>query len=119
MFAQDVVNREPVGIFGPGTNCDKEADSSRQVPVIDSETARKVFFFNRIKSSVAGILRHTWYRDDVQVAEVDMRIGVSPTWRTWSSKKIVPKAHAGNWRVVVSTVGEASEVLCVGHSVVK
>ncbi|MFQ5917932.1 MAG: DUF2914 domain-containing protein [Candidatus Binatia bacterium] len=119
MFARDVVNREPVGVFEPGAYCDKEADSSRQVPVIDSETERKVVFFNRIKSSAAGILRHTWYKGDAQVGEVDLRIGVSPGWRTWSSKRIVPKAHVGNWKVVVSTVGEASEVICVAHFVVR
>jgi len=55
MFARDVVNREPVGVLEPGAHCDKEGGSSK-VPVIDSETERKVVFFNRIKSSVAGIL---------------------------------------------------------------
>ncbi len=40
MFAPDVVNREPVGVFEPGAHCDKGADFSRQAPVIDSETER-------------------------------------------------------------------------------
>ncbi len=84
VFARDVVNREPVGVFEPGAHCDKEGDFSRQVPVVDSETERKVIFFNRIKSTAAGNLRHTWYQGDAQVAEVDLRIGVSPEWRTWS-----------------------------------
>ncbi len=119
MFARDVVNREPVGVFEPGAYCDKEAGPSRRVPVLDSETERKVIFFNRIKSSVAGILRHTWYKGDAQVAELDLKIGVSPGWRTWSSKRIVPKAYVGNWKVVISTVGEASEVICVAHFVVR
>ncbi len=118
MFARDVVNREPIGVFEPGTHCDKEAGSTK-VPVIDSETERKVIFFNRIKSSVAGIVRHTWYQGDTQVGEVDLRIGVSPEWRTWSSKRIVSKAHAGNWKVVFSTVDEASEVICAAHFVVR
>ncbi len=78
-----------------------------------------MFALNRIKSSVAGILRHTWYKGDAQVAELDLKIGVSPGWRTWSSKRIVPKAHVGNWKVVISTVGEASEVICVAHFVVR
>jgi hypothetical protein len=118
LFAWDVVNREAVGVFEPGAHCDKEAGSST-VPVIDSETERKVIFFNRIKSSAAGNSRHTWYQGDTQVGEVDLRIGVSPGWRTWSSKRIVSKAHAGNWKVVVSTVDEASEVICVAHFVVR
>jgi hypothetical protein len=60
MFAQDVVNREAVGVFEPGAYCDKEADSSRQVAVIDSETERKVIFFNHIKSSAPGIFYFYW-----------------------------------------------------------
>ncbi len=70
MFAREVVNREAVGVFEPGAHCDKEAGSSK-VPVIDSETERKVVFF------------------------------------------------VGNWKVVVSTVDEASEVICVAHFVVR
>ena len=119
MFARDVVNREPVGPFEPGAFCEKEAEPSGPVPVIDLETERKVFFWNLIESSVAGILRHTWYKDGAKVAEVDLRIGVSKKWRTWSSKEIVTKVHAGKWKVVVSTVGETNEVICVAHFVVK
>ena len=120
MFAGDVVNREPVGPFEPGAYCEKEAEPSGPLPVIDSIKERKVFFWNLFGFSVTGILRHTWYKDDAKVAEVDLTIGVSTRWRTWSSKKIVPKAHAGKWKVVVvSTVGEASEVICVAHFIVK
>lgn len=96
MFARDVVNREPVGVFEPGAHCDKEAGSSK-VPVIDSGTERKVIFFNRIKSSVAGILRHTWYQGDAQVAELDLSIGVSPGWRgPGVRKELFPK---GTWGI--------------------
>ena len=120
MFARDVVNSEPIRPFEPGAYCEKEAEPSGLLPVIDSTTERKVFFWNLFESSVAGILRHTWYKDDAKVAEVDLTVGVSTRWRTWSSKKIVPKAHAGKWKVVVvSTVGEASEVICVAHFIVK
>jgi len=119
LFARDVVNREPVAPFKPGAYCEKEAESSAPLPVIDSTKERRVFFWNRVESSVAGILRHTWYRGDTKVAEVKLRVGVSPNWRIWSSKKIVLKAHAGRWKVLISTVGEASEVICVAHFMVK
>jgi hypothetical protein len=89
------------------------------LPVIDLTKERRVFFWNLIESSVAGILRHTWYRGDAKVAEVDLRVGVSPNWRIWSSKKIVFKAHTGRWKVLISTVGEASEVICVAYFMVK
>jgi len=119
LFARDVVDREPVAPFEPGAYCEKEAEPSGPLPVIDSTKERRVFFWNLIESSVAGILRHTWYRGDAKVAEVDLMVGVSPNWRIWSSKKIVPKAHAGRWKVLISTVGEASEVICVAHFMVK
>ena len=119
LFARDVVNNETVGPFEPGAYCEKEPEPSGPLPVIDSTTERKVFFWNLIESSRAGILRHTWYKGDAKVAEVDLRVSVSPSWRAWSSKKILPKAHTGKWKVVVSTVGEASEVICVAHFVVK
>ena len=119
LFARDVVDREPVAPFEPGAYCEKEAEPSGPLPVIDSTKERRVFFWNLIVSSEAGILRHTWYRGDAKVAEVDLMVGVSTNWRIWSSKKIVPKAHAGRWKVLVSTVGEASEVICVAHFIVK
>ncbi len=119
LFARDVVNSETVAPFEPGAYCEKKPEPSGPLPVIDSTTERKVFFWNLIESSVTGILRHTWYKDDVKVAEVNLRLGVSPIWRAWSSKKILSKAHTGKWKVVVSTVGEANEVICVAHFVVK
>ncbi len=119
LFARDVVNSETVRPFEPGAYCEKEAEPSGPLPVIDSTTERKVFFWNRFESSVTGVLRHTWYKDDAKVAEVDLRVSVSPTWRAWSSKKILTKARTGKWKVVVSTVGEASEVICGAHFVVK
>ena len=105
LFARDVVNREPVAPFEPGAYCEKEAEPSGPLPVIDSTKERRVFFWNMVESSVAGILRHTWYRGDAKVAEVDLMVGVSPNWRIWSSKKNVLKAHAGRWKVLISTVG--------------
>lgn len=119
LFARDVVGSEPVAPFEPGAYCEKEAEPSGSLPLIDSTKERRVFFWNLIESSRAGILRHTWYRGDAKVAEVDLRIGVSPNWRIWSSKKIVLKAHAGRWKVLVSIVGEASEVICAAHFMVK
>ncbi|MCZ6562178.1 MAG: hypothetical protein O6948_04515, partial [Deltaproteobacteria bacterium] len=58
LFARDVVDREPVAPFEPGAYCEKEAEPSGPLPVIDSTKERRVFFWNLIESSVAGILRH-------------------------------------------------------------
>ncbi len=119
MFARDIVNREPVDPFEPGAYCEKEAEPTGPIPVIDSQAERRVFFWNRFKSSADGVLSHSWYKDGVELSVVDLKIGKSPRWRCWSWNDIVAKGHAVKWRVVVSTVGEASEVICVAHFLVK
>lgn len=42
---------------------------------------------------------HVWYRGDEEMARVPLRVA-SPSWRTWSSKNILP-AWTGRWRVEV------------------
>ena len=97
LFARDVGDREPVAPFEPGAYCEKEAEPSGPLPVIDSTKERRVFFWNLIESSVAGILRHTWYQGDAQVAELDLRIGVSPGGRgPGVRKELFPK---GTWGI--------------------
>lgn len=52
-------------------------------------------------------VEHVWYHQDTEVARVPLRIAGS-SWRTWSSKTIVPEA-TGSWRVDV--VGPDGTVL--------
>ena len=119
MFARDVVNREPVGPFEPGAYCESEAEPTGPIPVIDSQAERRVFFWSLFTDSADGVLLHSWYKDGVELEVVNLKIEKSGWWRSWSWQDIVPNDHAGKWKVVVSTVGEASEVICVAHFLVK
>ncbi len=119
LFARDIVNNETVGPFEPGAYCEKEAEPTGPIPVVDSQTERRVIFWSIFMPSAEGIVRHSWYKDGVELYVVNLKIEKSERWRSWSLIKILPKAHTGKWKVVVSTVGEASEVICVAHFVVK
>jgi hypothetical protein len=119
MFARDVVNREPVDPFEHGAYCEMKAEPTGPIPVIDSRAERAVFFWSLFTDSAEGILRHSWYKDGIELYMVNLEIGRSGWWRSWSWMNIVPNDYAGKWKVVVSTVGEASEVICVAHFLVK
>ncbi len=119
LFARDVIDREPVGPFEPGAYCEREAEPTGPIPVVDSQTERRVIFWSIFMPSAEGIVRHSWYKDGVELYVVNLKIGKSERWRSWSWKNIVPNDNTGKWKVVVSTVGEVSEVICVAHFVVK
>jgi len=65
-----------------------------------------------ISQNVPAAIKHVWYADEQQVAEVPLNINY-PSTRTWSSKAI----SAGKWRVEV--VGETGEVLASTDFTVK
>jgi hypothetical protein len=119
LFARDVIDREPVGPFEPGAYCEREAEPTGPIPVVDSQTERRVIFWSIFMSSAEGIVRHSWYKDGFELYVVNLKIGKSESWRSWSWKNIVPNDNTGKWKVVVSTTGEAGEVICVAHFVVK
>lgn len=70
--------------------------------------------WSKVAGAPAGAqtaIKHVWYRDDKQVAEVELSIGGSP-WRTWSRKKVAP-GMTGSWKVEVhgpdgATIGSAT-----------
>jgi len=119
IFARDVENMEPIAPFQPGTYCGEQAQTSGSIPVINSQDEQKVYLWNRIKSNAADVLHHRWYKDGVEVALVELDLGESPGYRTWSSKNIDPNFHIGNWRVEVTTASNPNNVLCIAHFVVK
>ncbi len=119
LFARDVIDREPVGPFEPGAYCEREAEPTGPIPVVDSQTERRVIFWSIFMPSAEGIVRHSWYKDGVELYVVNLKVGKSESWRSWSWKNIVPNDNTGKWKVVVSTAGEAGEVICVAHFVVK
>lgn len=44
-------------------------------------------------------VRHVWYYGDRKMAEVELPVK-SSSWRTWSSKRVLPQ-WKGNWKVEV------------------
>ena len=60
----------------------------------------RLFAFTRIDSKAVHTITHVWYRNDERVADIPLNIGISPAWRTWSSKAIPPTGPA-NWRVEI------------------
>jgi len=73
----------------------------------------RIYCWTRIISqNVPTTIKHVWYADEQQVAEVPLNINY-PSTRTWSSKAI----SAGKWRVEV--VGETGEVLASTDFTVK
>ena len=73
----------------------------------------RIYCWTRIISqNVPATVKHVWYADKEQVAEVPLNINY-PSTRTWSSKAI----SAGKWRVEV--VSETGEILASTDFTVK
>ncbi len=119
MFARDVVLREPVRPFKPGAYCERETEPAGPIPVVNSQVENRVFFWSLFTHASEGILRHDWYKEDVEIYSENIEIGESGWWRSWSGKDLVPKEDAGKWKLVVSTLGENKQIICVVHFLVK
>lgn len=64
-----------------------------------SDIAR-VYCFTRIVGAQDTVtVAHVWYFGDREMARIDLDVK-SSSWRTWSSKKILPD-YKGAWRVEV------------------
>lgn len=82
-IAKDVQNLEPVDT---GNTFDNDV--------------KKLYCFTKIKSDEYPTkVVHVWLYNDNIIAEVPLKVN-SSTWRTYSSKKILPK-WVGNWKVEV------------------
>ena len=72
-----------------------------------STDAGKVWAFIKVKNKTAPTkLRMVWKRDGKERMAIDLRVGKSSGWRTWSYKRM-GKRDAGQWTVdVLSPEGE-------------
>ncbi len=60
----------------------------------------KLYCFTRLKNKgEKSTIIHAWYYKDKEMARIELAVG-AVTWRTWSSKRILP-AWKGEWRVDV------------------
>lgn len=87
VLADNVVEREPVGV----------ADRF-------STAHGRVYSFVRLANPgpPTAVTFH-WYRDGREHAVIELEVGTSPGWRTWTSVTALP----GRWRVVVAEVNGA------------
>lgn len=114
-LARDIVSREPVDVFDPPGFCGRTEGREDMVPVVHSKTDTIVYLWVKVESPVAGTLRHSWYKAGMgweKMAEINLKIQKSPSFRTWSSKKIIPGVHNGKWMVVISTASDPEIALC-------
>ena len=68
-----------------------------------STDSEKIWAFIKVKNKTAPTkLRMVWKRQGKQRMAIDLRVGKSSGWRTWSYKRI-GKRDAGKWTVEVFT----------------
>lgn len=92
-FASDVQNREPV---------DEVSDSF-------SASEDPLYFFTEIDNGEGETITHRWKHDGEVMAEVPLQVGGDDSWRTWSSKQLMPDWD-GEWTVeVVDSQGNVLE----------
>lgn len=123
-LAPAIENREPVTPFLPSAHCEKDKNSQGAVPVINASVTEKVYFWTRISSpKKGGTIRHSWHQEVKgrwhNLSEVDLKISPSFSYRTWSSKTILPQGHAGNWMIVVAPSDDPDHILCISRFTVE
>lgn len=64
---------------------------------------QKLYCFTRISNAEDSEIEHAWFKGDMEMGRVILKIGGSP-WRTWSSKTLGMDA-AGDWRCDVMKDG--------------
>jgi hypothetical protein len=76
------------------------------VDSVFSSDVGQVYCFTQLTSSQDTTeISHVWFYNDKQMAKVDLTMGAK-SWRTWSSKRIMP-SWTGNWRVEVQAASGA------------
>lgn len=82
-ISRDVVDRVPV-----------DADTTFPADV------GRLYYWTRIDGAEGDTtVHHVWFHGDEERADLELRVGAS-SWRTWSTKTIMPE-WTGDWRVEV------------------
>jgi Protein of unknown function (DUF2914) len=99
VFCAAVQDRQPTGVDTAFAN-----------------TVDRVYCFVKITGAPdTTAISHVWYYGDKEMARTELQVK-SQTWRTWSSKRIVPEWE-GRWRVDV--VSSSGTVLRSGEFIIK
>ena len=100
------------------TFCENVED---RTPVSPGETFtadnERVYCFTEVNCKLEEAhIQHLWYLNEVLMSTIDLKIGKSNNWRTWSYKSLFPEA-VGKWEVVVKVLD--GEILKMGQFEVK
>ena len=85
------------------------AVEDRQPAGVDTSfaaTVERVYCYTVISTPDTAVVSQMWFHGDKEMAKIDLNVKPSKTWRTWSSKRIVPE-WTGDWRVDVVTASGA------------
>lgn len=112
-LAEYIDNRQPAEVFTNNLTCDSGESSA---PTINSKEIPTIYLWTKVDNDEKRSFTHAWQMEfegdwDV-VADVNLKVGKSRGWRTWSSKNLDPILHVGYWRVLVSADDEPDNVLC-------
>ncbi|NOZ09258.1 MAG: DUF2914 domain-containing protein [FCB group bacterium] len=66
-------------------------------------SAGRVFTHTAVASARPDTIYHVYKFEGTEIARVPLYVGISPRWRTWSSKWLA-SAWIGNWTVEVQSV---------------
>lgn len=79
VLSMEVLEREPVNI----------------VKTFKADDERGWVFARLVNSSKMTYIHFVWYHEETEYFQIRMRVGVSPSWRTYASVALQP----GAWRV--------------------
>ena len=122
-LARNIENRNPIQPHLPMVSCEKHRNHDAHLPIINAATDYKIVFWNRIMANSPSTLHHTWHKKTSDgwenIARVPLKIRKSSSFRTWSTKTILPRLHIGEWMIVVSVDNDPQDVLCIVRFIVK
>ncbi len=87
VIAGSIEDREPVGV----------------VSAYSASTEKVYCFLEASEIKAATSVSFVWYHRDTKKASVELPLGVSPRWRTYSSKKL--GGLTGEWKVELHDSG--------------
>jgi hypothetical protein len=70
-------------------------------------TTQVLWCFSRVSNAADSQVEHVWYKGDIEMGRVPLKVGGSP-WRVYSSKKL-GENPSGEWRCDVVQAGKVLE----------
>jgi hypothetical protein len=69
----------------------------RQLAAVDGDNVflegETLVAWTRVSGVGTGAIQHVWYRNGVEVARVDLPVGMTRRWRSWSRHRVMPGTY--------------------------